>query len=119
MKRVLLIDDESKVRKCYRRVLESRGYAVAEAAGGEEAAKLLVRRASDVVLLDVRMPGLDGIFVNEMISLLRPGAKVIISSVLPLGEQRRMFPGADGYFDKSWGTDALLEKVEEVLSDAS
>ena len=57
---VLLVDDELPNRRTMRRVLESAGFRVVEAGGGEEALEQLTLNTVDVVLLDVLMPGIDG-----------------------------------------------------------
>lgn len=60
-----MVDDEPDVRLIARLVLSAAGYEVLEAASGEEALALVRERRPDVVLLDVRMPGLDGWSVHQ------------------------------------------------------
>jgi CheY-like chemotaxis protein len=64
---VLVVDDEPDVRLIARLVLGAAGYEVLEAASGEEALDVLETTVPDVVLLDVRMPGIDGWTVHERI----------------------------------------------------
>ena len=59
--RLLVIDDDFEVRKSLRMILEYDGYEVSEAATGEEGVKLIEREAPDLVFLDIKMPGMDGL----------------------------------------------------------
>jgi CheY-like chemotaxis protein len=77
---VLIVDDNDNVRLMLRTTLESGGYRVLEAAGGEEAFKLIRTKRPSVVVLDLRMPGFDGM---ELLQVLRgdfdgPKPKVIV-----------------------------------------
>jgi DNA-binding response OmpR family regulator len=61
MRRVLVVDDEPHIRAVLRGYLEADGFAVSEAADGEEAVRRVRQDAPDLVLLDVMLPGIDGI----------------------------------------------------------
>ena len=61
--RILLVDDEAAVREVLSDYFVERGYAVSTAAGGQEALAAFARERPDIVLLDVRMPGMDGVQV--------------------------------------------------------
>ncbi len=61
MKKILVVDDEKSIREMLVRFLAEKGYRTCSAAAGEEALKVLKREKPDVVLLDIRMPGIDGI----------------------------------------------------------
>ncbi len=58
---VLVVDDEKNIRRTLRMVLETEGYAVAEAESAEEALKLLEAEPVDLGVFDVRLPGMDGL----------------------------------------------------------
>ena len=81
---VLIADDDGVSRKLLRRLLEQDGYAVCAAANGVEALELFAEEAIDIVLLDIVMPGLDGISVLEHLKAT-PGAShvpvIMISAV--------------------------------------
>jgi len=68
MPNVLIVDDESTIRQSLRGVLEDEGYKVAEAESGEACLDLLKKRAFDVVLLDIWLPGIDGLETLEKVS---------------------------------------------------
>jgi two-component system, OmpR family, response regulator len=76
--RVLLVDDEEIFRETLAKLLKRRGLEVTTAPGGREALDLLAARPVDVVVLDLRMPGMDGIETLRRIAATRPEARVII-----------------------------------------
>ncbi|MCX7985224.1 MAG: sigma-54 dependent transcriptional regulator [Bacteroidetes bacterium] len=80
MKRVLVVDDERSVRDSLKMILEYEKYEVFLAENGQEALQLLRERTLDAVLLDVKMPGLDGIEVLTKIRTLGPSVPVIMIS---------------------------------------
>jgi len=76
--RILVVDDEADVRQVLRTALEGRGYRVDEAASGEEALARLASRRYDLLLLDLRMEGMNGVGVMERVRLSRPDLPIII-----------------------------------------
>ncbi len=76
--RILVVDDEADVRWVLRSALEGRGYQVDEAASGEEALSRLASRRYDLLLLDLRMEGLNGVNVMERVRISRPRLPIII-----------------------------------------
>src|SRR5437868_10785339 len=85
--RVLLVDDLSDIRLVMRLLLEADGRAevVGEAADGAEAARLASELNPDAVVLDLRMPGMDGVSALPLIRDASPGAVVVALSALPVG----------------------------------
>ncbi|MBI5584377.1 MAG: response regulator [Deltaproteobacteria bacterium] len=75
--KVLLVDDEEDFRKTLANRLRKRFFEVAEAESGTEALEMMGRQACDVVVLDVRMPGMDGIEVLKRIKESHSQAEVI------------------------------------------
>jgi DNA-binding NtrC family response regulator len=76
--RVLVVDDERNIRLTLSMVLEGMGLAVETAVTGEEALEKLEQRAPNLVLLDLRMPGIDGMEVLRRLAGRRPDVKVIV-----------------------------------------
>ena len=74
---VLLVDDDQKFRQLLHEFLELKGYTVATAATGEEMLERLSNLTPAVVLLDVMLPGMDGILAFKHLRLLRPNLPVI------------------------------------------
>ncbi len=81
--RVLVVDDEEVVRLGYRRVLSSDGFRVTAAGGGHEALDLMGGDRFDVVLLDLRMPGMDGMDVLRAIKERWPQSEVVVVTGYP------------------------------------
>jgi NarL family two-component system response regulator LiaR len=108
--RVIVADDDALVRRVLRDVLQRAGIVViAEAAGGREAVELTLYYKPDIVLMDVLMPGTDGIAATREILTGLPGAKVVMISSSEdeeLGLLALRF-GACGYLSKSVNTESI------------
>src|SRR5947199_4733636 len=85
--RVLLVDDLPDIRLVMRLLLEADGRAeiVGEAADGTEAVRLAAELRPDAVVLDLRMPGMDGVAALPLIRDASPGTAVVALSALPVG----------------------------------
>ena len=117
MPKALIVDDEEKVRKTYRQLLSLEGFELMEAENGEDAGLLLIQHGDiDLILLDIRMPVVNGMVLFDLIRLNNRGCKVIVTSVYPLSDQKRVIDDADAYHDKSEGLDVLLTKIRKVLA---
>src|SRR5881396_1322646 len=118
MKRtVLLVEDEPDVRLAARMMLEAAGYAVIEASGGEEALEQVERTKVDAVLLDLRMPDVDGWSVLENLQAQRrtsrlPVIVVSAASVAEISVER----GAVGFVRKPFRAAELTRALEAVLA---
>ena len=115
MNKILVVDDEEKIRDVYLRLLVQAGFIVRSAANAQQATGILVREPIDLVLLDLRMPRIDGRAMFDVLESNHQDTKVIISSVYPIDKQKELVPNADDYYDKSEGPLSLLEKVNHVL----
>lgn len=117
MAKILLIDDDPRIQQTYTKFLRSEGYEVFQAMSAEEATEILLSRSIDLILLDINMPEIDGTVMKEVIDAFEGRARVVISSVYPLAEQRRRIFRADDYFDKSHGVDWLRVIIRRVLGN--
>src|ERR1700682_1496548 len=121
-KRVLIADDHPAIRENLRDALLASGGVefVAEAATGDEAVTLAIDRKPDVAILDLRMPGLDGIEAASRIRKSAPATAVLILS-LSCNKQyvRRAFGfGVRGYVSKDDAPDCLADAIEAVCTGA-
>ena len=118
--RVLLVDDQTLVRMGFRMLLDAEPgiEVVGEAADGRQAIELAAELVPDVVLMDVRMPGLDGIAATRELLRLSPGSKVIILTTFDLDEYAfgGLRAGASGFMLKDTRPVELLAAVRSVAS---
>ena len=120
MTRVLVVDDEPQIRRALSTNLRARGYEVELAATGEEALQLVVDRHPDVVVLDLGLPGIDGL---EVVRSLRTWSRVPIV-VLSVREAERdkvaaLDAGADDYVTKPFGMSELLARLRAAVRRAA
>ena len=114
--RVLLVDDEAEFVSTLAERLELRGYEVRTADSGESALAILEQGLPHVVVLDVRMPGMDGMEVLDHIRVRHPDLPVIM--LTGYGSTRDgiegMRRGAFDYMVKPIDIDALMAKIAEA-----
>ncbi|MEU6173184.1 response regulator transcription factor [Streptantibioticus parmotrematis] len=117
---VLLVDDQPLMRVAFNLVLESQPdlTVVGEAGDGAEAVRLARRSRPDVVLMDVRMPGMDGIEATTRIITARPETKVLILTTFDLDEYAfaGLRAGASGFLIKNARPEELLAAIRTVAS---
>lgn len=116
-KKVLIVDDDRGLRQIYARYLAAEGFDVSEASDSAQAINESRKPELDLVLLDMRMPDKEGHSLLPLFRSSHPAAKVIISSCYDVHFQQRKVEGADAYFNKTEGCDALLVKIKSILSD--
>jgi two-component system nitrogen regulation response regulator NtrX len=117
--RILVIDDEAGIRDSMRRTLEYQGYQFVGAATGQEGLALIERDPPDLVFLDIKMPGMDGLEVLERIKASHPGVSVVMVS--GHGTAQNAFEardkGASGFIEKPFSEPVLLERIQKELGE--
>jgi DNA-binding NtrC family response regulator len=115
--KVLVVDDEETVRMLFQRILQAAGYDVATAADGKEALSVIADGDIDVVLLDIKMPGLSGIDVLGKISTDWPGLCVIMITAVADVQTAvaAMKLGAYDYITKPFDQDEVLLKIRQAV----
>jgi len=115
--RILIVDDESGFRETLARRLEKRGAVVNQAAGGKEALASLAQEPVDVVLLDVRMPGMDGLSVLGHIRQEHPDTEVILitGNVSTQEGVAGIKAGAFDYLTKPIEIEHLIGKIRQAF----
>ena len=118
--RVLIVDDEHAIRRFFRASLLAHGYAVYEAATGEEALREMVTARPDIVILDLGLPDIDGVEVTRRLREWS-ATPVIILSVRndEAAKIRALDAGADDYLTKPFGVGELLARLRVALRHRS
>ena len=120
MTTIMLVDDHDLVRTGVKRLLEDSGglRVVAEATNGEDAMRLVRETNPDVVLMDINMPGLNGMEATPRLLRQKPDLKIIIVSMHTeeLYPQRVLKAGAMGYLTKGARIEEIVHAIHEVLA---
>ena len=116
-KRVLVVDDEPEVTFALQVFFFGKGYEMLTALDGLQAIRLLKQHPVDLVLLDMKMPGVNGIEVLKFIHAECPSTQVIVVTAYDVQFQEMVEQiGVDGFLMKPFGIQALTQTVEQVLS---
>ncbi len=118
MKKILLVDDEENIRFVYEEEFREEGYEVISASNGIDALGIFEREKPDLVILDIQMPGLNGIDVLRRMKTINPGIPVILSSAFPEFKQDLGAWASDEYIVKSADLQPLKDAVNRALKKA-
>ncbi|MDP2292504.1 MAG: response regulator transcription factor [Actinomycetota bacterium] len=112
MTRILVVDDEAQIRKALSINLTARGYTVDVAATGEEALAVAAAQHPDLVLLDLGLPGIDGVAVVEGLRGWTAVPIIMLSARdTEVDKVRALDAGADDYVTKPFGMNEVLARV--------
>lgn len=118
--RILVVDDEDALRTVLTGELEGEGYQVRSAADGQEAITILTSAEFDLILLDIKMPNVDGFEVLKFVKEKHPSTKVIMltgfADLKNAIESKKL--GAEDFVSKPYDLVDLLTTVERVLTTA-
>ena len=119
MSLVLIVEDNEKNMKLVRDILQAKGYETLEAGTAEEGIKLALERVPDLVLMDIQLPGMNGM---EALKVLRANSATahipvvaITASVMEQDRQQIMDTGFDGFIEKPIDLRAFLATVQAAL----
>ena len=115
--RILIVDDETAIRRALRPPLVELGFQVAEASRGEEALQMLRATPFDAVLLDVNMPGVGGVETLRRIRAFAPRLPILMLTVRDKEEEKveALDLGADDYVTKPFSTRELIARVRAAI----
>jgi two-component system cell cycle response regulator DivK len=120
---ILIVEDNDKNRKLVRDVLQHKGYVTVEAESGEDGVRLARERRPALVLMDIQLPGIDGITALGQLRAdpLTRGIPVIAvtASVMTHDRQKIMAAGFDGYQPKPIRVKDFLEAVQRTVDRGS
>jgi len=114
---ILLADDEATFRETFMKVLEEEGFAVTAVSDGREATEAIMKRPYAVAILDIQMPGSDGISVLREVTAVRPQTRVIMVTAYGTVEMavEAIKLGACDYVMKPVNFDEMLTKIRQHL----
>lgn len=119
MKKILIADDEVSMRKLYERELAKEGYEIITASNGKEAMEKVRQEIPDLLVLDIRMPGMDGLHTMSCILEENDELPIIINSAYSSYKDSFMSWTADAYLVKSSDLTELKSTVATVLENRS
>ena len=118
MKRLLIVDDEVEICDFLKSFFEERKFEVRTASTGEEAIEQVDKLKPQIVLLDIHMPGMDGMNVLKQIKEKHAGIKVIMVTALETRDkiEEAMRLGADNYITKPLSLEYLEKDVQDKIA---
>ena len=118
--RILIVDDEENMRRTLSDILRREGYDTTVAATGEEAVELCSKEGFDIVLMDVRMPGISGVEAFRRIRRNKEGVRVILMTAFDLDElkQAALDEGAIAFLPKPLDLEKTIDLIGGVRETA-
>ena len=118
MKKVLVVDDEENIRFLYKEELEEAGYQVTVAATAEDAMEKIKLDKPDVITLDIKMPGMDGIEFMRILKEEKSDIPVILCSAFGRFKQDFRVWASDAYVVKSADLRELKSTIKDILGES-
>lgn len=117
MKRILVVDDERHICQLYKADLEDEGYAVEVTHSGKDALAVVESNPPDLIVLDIQMPGMDGVEILEKLIGRDKGIPVILNTAYSHYKDDYTTWGADRYVVKSSDTSELIREIKGLLGE--
>jgi len=116
--KVLVVDDDEVVRRSYERSLQTVRCEVEAVASGEDAVRAVANKAYDVLLLDLRMPGMDGLSVLKAVKQTSPASEVVVITGYPSIESAKeaVRLGACDYLAKPVGPTEVINATSSAFA---
>ncbi|MBM3265507.1 MAG: response regulator [candidate division Zixibacteria bacterium] len=115
MQALLIVEDDDNLRKLYTQEFAEEGYRVLPAANGHEAMQVLEREKPDLAILDLVMPGADGIELLGRFVKQTPQIPVVLNTAYPVYRNNYLTWSADAYVIKSSDLSELKQTIRAVL----
>ncbi len=115
MKTILVADDEEAIRDLLAEELTEEGYRVLTVSNARDALKMVETEHLDLVILDIRMPGMDGLEALPRILGMKEGLPVILNTAYSQYKESFMSWAADAYVVKSSDLSELKQKIKELI----
>ncbi|NQT28624.1 MAG: response regulator [Candidatus Omnitrophica bacterium] len=119
MKRILVIEDNKTNMYLIGFILKKNGYEVIEAKSGEEGIRLAIKEIPDLIIMDIQLPGIDGLETTKMIRESKADGKIPIialtSYAMTGDRERALEAGCNGYIEKPINPDIIIGEVEKYF----
>ena len=119
MKKVLVIEDNEDNRKIMRYALERAGYEVISAGRGEEGVEMALRELPFLIVMDINLPGIDGIESTKRIRASEADGDIPIIAITSLAmagdREKIMASGCNGYIEKPIDPITIVERIHEII----
>ncbi|MBW2115989.1 MAG: response regulator [Deltaproteobacteria bacterium] len=119
MKKVLVVEDNEKNMYLISFILKKNGYEVIEALSGEEGIELAIKEKPDLVIMDIQLPGIDGLEATKRIRESEADDKlpiVALTSYALTGDREKAYnAGCTGYIEKPINPEAIIAKIEKYM----
>ena len=119
MKKILVVEDNEINMYLCSRILKSSGYEVIEARTGEEGVELTIKEKPDLVLMDIQLPGIDGLEATKRIRQSEAEGEVPIialtSYAMAGDREEALKAGCTGYIEKPINPDTFMSEIEKYL----
>jgi len=114
---ILIVDDEIDLLETLGDIFESKGYNVTMVEDGNKALELLKRKYFDVILMDLKMPGISGVDSFKEVKRLHPSAAIIMMTAGSIGQEIKgaLGAGVDAVVDKPFNVKKLVATIESIL----
>jgi len=120
MKRILVVDDNEANLHLFRFILEKNGYGVIEARDGAEGVELAIKEKPDLVLMDIQLPGIDGLEATKRIRASGADGDIPIIALTSYAmrgdKEKALAAGCNGYIAKPIDTRTFIAEIEKYLS---
>jgi two-component system cell cycle response regulator DivK len=117
--RILYVEDNFQNKRLVRKILMARGYEVLEAEDGLTGVELATKELPDLILMDISLPGIDGVEATQRIKAYRESARIPIialtANAMRGDRERFIAAGCDNYLPKPISTNELLSLIGEYL----
>ena len=118
MKRVLVVEDDKNNMRLITKILENVGYETIKAVTGEEGVRLAIEEKPDLILMDIKLPGIDGLEATRRIRASKSDSKVpiiAITSFAMAGDREKyLHEGFTGYIEKPIDPFKIIEEIREI-----
>jgi len=119
MKKILIVEDNEKNMYLISFILKKNSYEVIEAATGEEGVELAIKEKPDLIIMDLQLPGIDGLEATKRLRASKADGEIPIialTSYAMIGDKEKALEaGCTGYIEKPINPDTVLSQIEKYL----